>query len=295
MSSLPYFSIIVPTYNRAAFIHKTITSLLNQTFRDFEILLIDDGSTDNTKEIISSLNDFRIKYFYKTNQERGAARNFGAKHAKGEYLNFFDSDDLAYPYHLQKAFELIQKNNAICVFHLGYDVKDISGNIISKQIKIHNIKEQLLSNNPISCNSVFIKKELFNKYKFNEDRKLSGSEDYLLWLQLSSAFPILSDNTITTTVIDHEDRSVLNFNIDKSVKRVNALLDYILKDKEINANYKNKIGILLGYSYSYIALHLIIKKQKKEGLNYIYRSIKYYPKMIFKKRFFAILKHLLLR
>lgn len=95
---MPFFSVIIPTYNRSNFIVATITSVLEQNFEDFEVLVIDDGSTDNTKEIIERIlqKDKRVKYFYKTNAERGAARNFGVQESNGKFLIFLDSDDLFY-------------------------------------------------------------------------------------------------------------------------------------------------------------------------------------------------------
>ena len=78
------FSIVVPTYNREKFIVKTIQSLLNQTYNNFELLIIDDGSTDNTEKVVREIEDQRIQYHQKENGERGAARNYGAKLAKGK-------------------------------------------------------------------------------------------------------------------------------------------------------------------------------------------------------------------
>src|SRR5687767_9278561 len=96
----PVFSIVIPTYNRAHLIKKTIESVLAQDFADFELLVVDDGSKDDTESVVSSFTDKRVHYFKKQNGERGAARNFGAARAKGSYLNFFDSDDLLYRNHL---------------------------------------------------------------------------------------------------------------------------------------------------------------------------------------------------
>ncbi|MBD3660935.1 MAG: glycosyltransferase family 2 protein, partial [Arenibacter algicola] len=107
--SSPFFSVIISTYNRASFIGRTIASVLKQDFEDFELIIVDDGSTDNTKEVVVGIEDKRIRYYKKDNAERGAARNFGAKKASGEYLNFLDSDDLLYDDHLSTAHKIIQE------------------------------------------------------------------------------------------------------------------------------------------------------------------------------------------
>ena len=98
------FSIILPTFNRANFITKAIESVINQTYKNWELIVIDDGSTDNTEEIIQKFikKEKRITYYYQKNQERSAARNNGIKRAKGDYICFLDSDDLYYPTHIDQ-------------------------------------------------------------------------------------------------------------------------------------------------------------------------------------------------
>src|SRR5687768_8905461 len=120
MRSNPLFTIVVPTYNRAGFIGKTVLSILAQEYSDFEVLIVDDGSTDSTFEVIDSIKDHRIRYIKIENGERGAARNFGCRLAKGEYVNFVDSDDLLYPNHISSAAAFITAQHGPPVFHLGY-------------------------------------------------------------------------------------------------------------------------------------------------------------------------------
>ena len=93
-------SVIIPTYNRAYLISRAINSVLNQTYQDFEIIIVDDGSTDNTEEVIKEFQekDERIKYIrHKNNKGEAAARNTGIKAAKNEYISFQDSDDESFP------------------------------------------------------------------------------------------------------------------------------------------------------------------------------------------------------
>ena len=95
MTKCPMVSVIIPTFNRAHLIGRAIKSVLNQTYQDFEIIVIDDGSTDNTGEIIRSFTDKRIKYIkkYKKNKGISVARNIGIKVARGKYIALLDSDD----------------------------------------------------------------------------------------------------------------------------------------------------------------------------------------------------------
>src|SRR5687767_3103747 len=96
----PFFSIIVPTHNRASLIHTPIESVLRQTFSDWELIMVDDGSTDNTKQVIASYTDPRIRYIHQQDLERSAARNNGIAQAKGQYICFLDDDDYYFPEHL---------------------------------------------------------------------------------------------------------------------------------------------------------------------------------------------------
>ncbi|GAH83893.1 unnamed protein product, partial [marine sediment metagenome] len=107
-------SVIIPTYNRADMVGRAIQSVINQTYQDFEIIIIDDASTDNTREVAREFQERekRIKYFkHEINKGGGAARNTGIKNSKGEYIAFLDSDDEWYPEKLEKQIEIFNKND----------------------------------------------------------------------------------------------------------------------------------------------------------------------------------------
>src|SRR4051812_14236148 len=110
----PFFSVIIPAYNAANTIRKTLESLQKQTFKDFEILVVDDGSTDNTKEIVEQHST--VKYIYQNNAGPGKARNNGSKHASGEYLIFLDADDIIFDWGLSVYFNQIQVQKTVSFF-----------------------------------------------------------------------------------------------------------------------------------------------------------------------------------
>ncbi len=105
----PIFSVIIPTYNRAHLVTRSIQSVLNQTFSQFELIVVDDGSTDNTDAEVKSIKDIRIRYIYQENRGRSAARNTGVTHAKGLYITFLDSDDEALPEWLEHFAQEFEK------------------------------------------------------------------------------------------------------------------------------------------------------------------------------------------
>jgi glycosyltransferase involved in cell wall biosynthesis len=119
MNSQIVISIIVPTYNRGHLIEKTLLSLLNQSDSRYEIIVVDDGSTDNTEDIIKPYLSHRISYFKKENAERAAARNFGTQKARGLYVNWFDSDDIALENHVATAISCLEEHDNLDWFHLS--------------------------------------------------------------------------------------------------------------------------------------------------------------------------------
>jgi glycosyltransferase involved in cell wall biosynthesis len=295
MKNKVFFSVIIPTYNRASFIKKTIDSVLGQSHANFELLVIDDGSTDNTQEIISSITDPRIQYIKKQNEERAVARNYGANIANGEFVNFLDSDDLLYPNHLETANDLIVKNNKVNIFHLGYDIKLPNGKIIKKVDNLNgDLSKLLIKGNVFSCNGVFLKKEIILSNPFNTDRKLSALEDWELWLRLAVKYEIINLNTITSTIVNHEDRSVLIKNAEALILRIELLQKYILINKEILNFYKN-MNVFKASCNSYISLHLALSNRHKvKSFKYLVKGFLISPFYVFSsRRFYATIKHLI--
>lgn len=117
MKKRPIFSVITPTYNREHFLARTIDSILSQTFKDFELIIVDDGSTDHTRELIDRYKDLRIVYFYKENGGQNSAINAGLQKAKGEYIAFCDSDDTWMPEKLEKCMKKYQEDEEIKVVY----------------------------------------------------------------------------------------------------------------------------------------------------------------------------------
>ncbi|MCT4581710.1 MAG: glycosyltransferase [Flavobacteriales bacterium] len=288
------FSIIIPTYNRANFIEKTILSALNQSYTDFEVVVVDDGSTDHTETIIKKINSNKVKYYFKENGERGAARNYGVQYAIGDYITFLDSDDLLRPNYLEEASQFIQQNNPNVFFQL-FDIKNHKGKLIKKAITPpKEVSSALIhEGNIFACQGAFIKKETFNHYLFQEDRKLAGSEDYELWLRMNVNESILCNPVTTSTLIEHDDRSVLNYDIERIIQRKELMLHYLFDDPRTAAFYSPFKKVLYANSYAYISIHLILSKAKKTGFKYYFKALKQRPLLFFSRKSLAILKHLI--
>jgi glycosyltransferase involved in cell wall biosynthesis len=287
------FSIVIPTYNRAELIAGTIQSVLEQQFKNFEVIVVDDGSTDNTEDVIKSIRDSRLHYYKKENSERGATRNYGARIAKGEYINFVDSDDLLYPNHLACAGELIEKSLHPELVYLNYDIKDENNKIIKINKISGSINSKILFGNILSCNGVFLRHDVALKFPFQEDRRLAGSEDWELWLRLSSRFHFYYTNEITSTLVNHDSRSVLNSDEQKLLLRKELSLKYAFEDDFVKKKYTKALPKIESNLDIYISLHLALSGQKKRALFHLIKAFKKNPSAIFSRRFLAIIKRLI--
>lgn len=294
--SQPFFSIVIPTYNRAGFIVKTINTVLAQNFSDLEVIVVDDGSTDNTSEVIKGVTDSRVKYVKKENGERAAARNAGTRIANGKFINFVDSDDLLYPMHTEEAHKIISENPSIKVFHLGFDVREVNGKFIRDSRHVNNVNRQLLSGNILGVEGVFIERAVALANPFNEDRALSAIEDWELWLRLAAKFTILHVPVITSTVVQHEERSVMSVDIPKIKTKMEAFLQAITNNREIVQAFGERVDRIVASAHTYTALHVAISKGRRSDIfSFTLRGLMKNPREMFSKRFLVILKLFVLR
>ena len=293
-----YFSIIVPTYNRADLIVNTLKSLQNQEYKNYEIIVVDDGSNDNTTEVVKNIADERITYVKKTNGERAAARNFGAAIAKGDYVNFFDSDDIALPHHLSESVKIINQNNFPEWVYVAYALADSKRNIIQAQNKFvgKTINNQMVRGNVLGCNSVFVRRDIFLLHKFNEDRVLSASEDYELWCRLTARYPLYYSNLISSLIIQHDQRSVNTITGAQLINRISALKKYLKQDKEVVKYFGKNFSKIEMHLFGYISLHLSeYRAFKTRSLFYLSKSIAMNPVFITKRMFYAIIRNIFFR
>lgn len=177
-------SIIMPTYNRAHIIERAIKSILKQKYNNWELIIIDDGSSDNTSEIVNKyLNCEKIKYIsYPNNRGVNYARNIGIEKSTGEIITFLDSDDEFFDYTLEKAKSYIDKYNDFDIYFFATQTQNGIKKCMIKDYKISPSFEEILSGIKIKGEFLgFVKKQVFNKYKFIEE--LNGFEG-LAWYRI---------------------------------------------------------------------------------------------------------------
>lgn len=290
MTNKPFFSIIIPTYNRASIIGNTLQSVLSQTYPQYEIIIVDDGSTDNTYNVIHSFfSSDKILYFKIPNSERGYARNYGASKASGYWLVFFDSDDVMYPHHLKSAYDIIHQHPNLKIFHMESDIK-----MQDKTIKHLTTPAKIIYGNPFLINNLIIKKDFFENFKFNEDRTIAGLEDWELWLRISTHTEIKHFPVVASAFIQHNERSVMQIDKERWIKKVETFIQYVVNNPDIIKKYKNKMHLFYCGAYSYLALHLSFdRRNRKEVWHYYRKALHHYPWFFFSKRSAAIVKRIL--
>lgn len=167
----PFFSVIIPTFNRRHTLHMPINSVLQQTFDSWELIIVDDGSTDGTEEIMRKWTDSRISYIKQSNQERSVARNTGIALSKGQYICFQDSDDEYLPHHLQVLYQAIVSTPGSMLYRTGmmYHSDGI-------QIRKTDFIASRYYSYPFDCLPVWaIKRDVIKKHTF--DPSLKNGED----------------------------------------------------------------------------------------------------------------------
>jgi glycosyltransferase involved in cell wall biosynthesis len=293
-----FLSIIIPTYNRAHLIEHTLKSVLNQSCDDFEVIVIDDGSSDNTEEIVRPYLSEKVRYYRIANSERGAARNRGTEHAVGDYVNWFDSDDEMLPHHVSHVKELCALHKNPEVVNVMYQIKD---SVSGKTIPVHSSysgrqkqrKNFLIEGNYLACNPVIVRRDIALENPFIEDRALSASEDYELWLRLLAKYQFHQSSEITSFLIQHDERSVNTMtNPDKLETRFLTFLKYI----DENAALKQFLGSDYRYfvmrNYLILAVDLAYNNHKRKGFFYLKKALHEHKSAWMQRVFWATLKHL---
>jgi glycosyltransferase involved in cell wall biosynthesis len=295
-NSTPSFSIIIPTFNRESFIKKTVESALQQSVENFEVIIVDDGSTDNTEKMISTMTHPKLRYFKKSNEERAVARNFGVRMAKSEYITFLDSDDLLRPNHLEVACGIVNEFGRPPIFHLGHDVIDPNGKLVKRWKPLPDpVNDKLVEGNFLSVMGVFVQKQIMIENPFNENREMSGAgEDYELWLRLAARYPIRTFPVSTSLIVNHEARGVLTASIKSLLTRNELLKKCWQEDEVVMKRYGRKMNIVYSYLELYVALHLAISGHRSLGWKQLFLSFKSHPLVILNYRFWVVIKKLIL-
>lgn len=206
----PFFSVIIPTYDRGQSIMDAVSSVQAQTFTDFELLVIDDGSKDNTRELVTAAAklDERIRYVYQDNAERSAARNHGIELSEGRYICFLDSDDIYLPEHLEKFHGTIQQHNFPKAFFLGNSLSEVNGKLVKDPPYVTQTNDpiELFLKISFCSQQVCLHAEILKEFKY--DTGIRIGEDQELWSRIVRHYPVIRSDQYTMVLRDLGDRTV---------------------------------------------------------------------------------------
>jgi len=285
------FSIIIPTYNRAHLLPDTLDSVLKQTYLHFEVIIVDDGSTDNTQEVVQNkyLDNNKVKYFYKKNEERGVARNFGLTKAIGQYALFFDSDDIMHSNHLECLNNNILKLNDVNLIATKHDWlhKNKRKSSTIQEIKEGWYgKELFLEGNGLACN--FCVRTANPKLKaFRESRDLVTMEDWIFLLENTLIDKLYLIDQITLTLVDHNERS-LTKNLQATIKKRLYATQWIETNISLS---KGELANLWSGTYVFCAVFNYLDLKNIQSIRYLSKAINMTG--IDKKKVLGLLKSLL--
>lgn len=261
MSNNPLISIIIPMYNAEAYVIDTINSVLKQSYQGFEIIVVDNCSTDTSRTLVKNIEDSRISLIELDYNSGGPARprNIGIENAKGDYIAFLDADDVWKKNKLESQLLFLKKN----------DIEFTSSNCIlinekNEEIQLHflsrlytkNIKKRtlcdLIKNNYILTSSVLVKKSLLKK--FNEEKKYIAVEDFDMWLYIlgnyQNIYKYQNENLLHYRVVQNS-ASNRSDRLNQELKANIVLANFILENKQFVSCY-----------LFYLFLHIWIKKIK---------------------------------
>lgn len=189
---MPKISVIIPAYNAMDYLPKTVESVLKQTFTDFEVLIINDGSSDGILEWSTSVTDLRIKIISQKNQGLSGARNTGIAQAQGEYIAFLDADDLWAPTKLEKQIRCFEDNPAVGLVYTWTILIDETDKPTGEQCSPcieGNVWQKIIINNSVGNGSTPIVRRCCFETVGVFARDLSGTADWDMWIRIASCYP----------------------------------------------------------------------------------------------------------
>ena len=288
----PLISIVIPLYNKQKHIKKTIFSVLDQTFSDFEIIVINDGSTDNSLKVLDTIEDKRLNVFSTINQGVSKARNFGISKAAGKFIAFLDADDIWFKHHLEDLKKLQEQFPDCGLYCKAYLKKEGNLDIPSRYNSIPNNKpwkgivedyfKASKINNIAWTSSVMIPKSILEDFNgFDEKITLGAGEDTDLWIRIALNYKVAFSNNVSAIHMLDSDNRISNSNTN-----LRRFIDLDKYEEEAKNNSSLKTYLDLN-RYSFAIQYKLVKNTLKAN-EYI---DKINPNSLNKKQLFLLKQH----
>lgn len=284
---MPKVSVIIPAYNAMSFLPKTLDSVLQQTFTDFEVLIVNDGSSDNIVQWANSLTDERVKLISQSNQGVSTARNTAISKARGEYIAFLDADDLWQETKIEKQVQFLDNNPTVGLVATWMILIDEQGNLGSEvklDFKQGNVKKKLMEVNLISCGSIpMVRCDCFDAVGLFEPNLRFG-EDWEMWMRIAEKYNFGLIKELLVYYRQHPKNSSKNYqeilpDFDRLIKKMFSSVSPELQPK-LNKTY--------GGMNLYIAWKSLEAKDYQGANNFCKRASKYYPQLQYTKSYIRL-------
>lgn len=275
-----FFSIIIPTYNRSGSILKAINSILTQSYQSFEIIVIDDASTDNTKDLLATIEDKRLSYYLNAeNKERCISRNLGIEKAQGKYICFLDSDDYHLPNHLEELHTFIHTKSAPeALFFVN------AWNETEEGLRTERFCPNFSKYNPyayflhytVNPQRWAIHRSILEKVNFDPDVVICEDMDTSLRI-LASGYPVYQLQARTTVYVQALDSFSLSDH--RKVEKELFYLKRIFAKKELKSKLpKLETNRLLSMCYYFLSVKAFENKKRLLVISNALKSFLLYPK-----------------
>lgn len=274
MNEEPLVSIVLPTYNREDYIRRSVLSVLSQTYEKYELLVIDDGSTDDTGNIVRSIDDNRIEILrHKDNKGANVARNTGITHSEGDLIAFQDSDDVWLPSKLSSQVrEINRSSDDVGVIYTGTTVvRDDEVEYFPDDFYAGNIQRELIRGNFIPTQVSLARRECFEEHGLF-DPVLNRLQDWELWLRFASSFEFsYIDKPLTQTYMNVDELSI-GADTEARIKSIEHILQ---KHQSLFSKYPDS------YSQHLLTVgdYRIRSGNIKEGRRYLYKAFALNPRL----------------
>ncbi|TRZ89739.1 MAG: glycosyltransferase [Methanosarcinales archaeon] len=284
----PLVSVIIPTFNREKFIGDAIRSVLDQTFQDFEVIVVDDGSTDRTAEIVRAFASDKVKYVYHTNRGRSNARNHALGLAAGRYIAFLDSDDLYLPNKLELQVNFLNTHPDVGMVYTSAYCVDENGSLL-RDSYLANISGHIYKDIAfyvpvtITLPTVMARREVF-EHVGGFDENMERFEDTDMWRRIAKVFTVGAITDFTCKLRTHGDNALAGQDPQQVVAAVMFYINKVFsEDASISLKIRRKGAS--GLCFFYARALLTIPSAVAFGRKLLLKSIGYAPASIYRLLF----------
>lgn len=264
---MPKVSVIIPTYNRAVLLRSAINSVLSQSYEDYEIIVVDDGSTDDTEKIVNELSTDKLRYVYQENKGRSAARNYGIKLARGEYVAFLDSDDTFTPSKLEFQVQILDYNPCYGLVYSYAKIIDENGDYLNAQYE-GNLSGWIypdllfIRNNVITTPTVMVRARILAELG-GFDESMDICEDLDLWCRIAREYQVkqICQPLAIIRIRSSEQINILEFMAGRTRYYKNAISQnphlYSIKNELYSEMYYAYLDLAIAQKNKMVILYLV--------------------------------------